>query len=202
MLLHFTRIDDEDRQRAVRDKRYKYIRSWRPDVPGGHPLTYRDNLDMVRAWRSAWQNGQLSATQSRWFEPAGEEQLYDLDIDPFEIKNLAGKQDHQETLDRLREVLLNFVETRHDTGEIAEHVLRDRLLDAGQVPTTPPPSIQVINDKIHLRSDINASIGYRYSDGPWRLYSTPISQGEIEAKAVRYGWHASQVVTKASKRDY
>lgn len=194
------RIDEvEDRQRAVRDTRYKYIRSWHPEVPGGHPLTYRDNLDMVRAWRTAWQKGQLNATQSRWFEPAGEEQLYDLNIDPHEIDNLAGSPDHQKTLKRLRSALDDFLEKRHDTGEITEQVLRERLLDAGQVPTTPPPSIKVIDGRIHLYSDINASIGYRYADESWQLYSAPIPLGSIEAKAVRYGWHASQTVSKTAQ---
>ena len=33
------RIDEvDDRQRAVRDQRYKYIRSFNESVPGGHPL--------------------------------------------------------------------------------------------------------------------------------------------------------------------
>ena len=47
------RIDEvNDRQRAVRTARFKYIRSYRPEIPGGHALAYRDNLDMMRAWRA------------------------------------------------------------------------------------------------------------------------------------------------------
>ena len=43
------RIDEVmDRQRAVRDGRYKYVRSWYPQQAGGHPLKFRDNIDMAR----------------------------------------------------------------------------------------------------------------------------------------------------------
>ena len=64
------RIDEVvDRQRAVRSNEYKYIRSWHPDVPGGHELDYRDNLDMVRSWRKLYLEKKLTPIESKWFEP-------------------------------------------------------------------------------------------------------------------------------------
>ena len=43
------RIDEtDDRQRAARDARWKYIRSERPEVAGGHALAFRDQIEMVR----------------------------------------------------------------------------------------------------------------------------------------------------------
>ena len=63
------RIDEvEDRQRAIRSKEYKYIRSWYPGVPGGHELDYRDNLDMVRNWRKLFLEKKLTTIESKWFE--------------------------------------------------------------------------------------------------------------------------------------
>ena len=70
------RIDSvQDRQRAVRDKRFKYIFSWYPAQEQGHLLAFRDNIDMVREMYDA---GQLNKVQSQWYEPPGEEQLYDF----------------------------------------------------------------------------------------------------------------------------
>ncbi|MDX1735115.1 MAG: sulfatase, partial [Halioglobus sp.] len=70
------RIDEvPDRQRAVRDARYKYIRSWQPQQEGGHPLKFRDNIEMVREMRALYEAGQLNEAQSRWYEAPGEERL-------------------------------------------------------------------------------------------------------------------------------
>ncbi len=64
------RIDEvPDRQRAVRDARFKYIRSWHPDLAGGHELRFRDNINMVREMRAMRASGQLNDAQSQWFEP-------------------------------------------------------------------------------------------------------------------------------------
>ena len=71
------RIDEVyDRQRAVRDKRYKYIRSFNESVPGGHALAYRDNLEITRSWREAHKKGLTTAIQSEWFKPFGREKLF------------------------------------------------------------------------------------------------------------------------------
>lgn len=190
------RIDEiMDRQRAIRSKRFKYIRSWHPDVPGGHPLAYRDNLDMVRAWRAAWSAGQLSPRQARWFEPAGEEQLYDLDHDPFELNNLASEAGQADTLQQLRTALETFLQRVGDTGELPEQQLRQTLLVNDAVPVTPVPSATASGDRLTLSSEVGASIGYRLAgERRWRLYTQPIPARDITAKAVRYGWRESAEV--------
>ena len=95
------RIDEiPDRQRAIRDRRFKYIRSWYPQQEQGHPLAYRDNIDMVREMRAMYAAGELDEVQSQWFRAPGEERLFDLELDPFEINNLAGNPDYQEVLVR------------------------------------------------------------------------------------------------------
>lgn len=190
------RIDEvDDYQRAVRDKQYKYIRSWRPDVPGGHPLNYRDNLDGVRAWRAAYQSGALSSTTGRWFEPVGEEQLYDIEADPFELTNLAASAAHRPTLERLRGLLAAELERFGDTSAISEEELRSRYVSDGSVPVTPAPTFGV-GETITLMSAVDGSIGYRrIGDTHWQIYASPLPRGDYEVKAVRYGWRESDVVS-------
>ena len=196
------RIDEVmDRQRAVRDERFKYIRSWYPEVAGGHPLAYRDNLEMMQAMRSAYQDGRLNSTQAQWFEGAGEEQLYDLHRDPHEVNNLALKANTDGALGkqraRLRGMLVDWLARVGDTAVVAETKLRDSLLVAGEVPQTPTPQPTWHGSKLTLKDAENASIGYRFQeDQPWRLYQTPIavSSQSVQVKAVRYGWRESQVL--------
>jgi len=189
------RIDEvPDRQRAVRDRRYKYIRSWHPDTPGGHPLAYRDNLDMVRAMRTLFKKGTLTTAQARWFEGPGDEQLYDIRSDPEELHNLAARSDMLAVKSRLSTVLTARLDDIGDTAIIAEDTMRAAFLNEGEIPTTPTPSAITTAQGIALSSEVQASIGYRIGDGPWLLYSKPVATTKLEAKAVRYGWRESATI--------
>ena len=48
------------------------------------------------------------------------EELYDLQADPFEIRNLATLPEHQETMKRLRDVLDKWIEDSNDQGRTPE----------------------------------------------------------------------------------
>ena len=190
------RIDEvTDRQRAVRDERFKYIKSWYPDVPGGHRLLYRDNLDMVVRMREMYERGELDANASRWFEPVGVEQLYDLRNDPDELHNLIGHPDYQIERQRLATELAAWQVRVGDMSEVSETQMRDALLVDGSVGQTIAPVFNHTSTGIELSAPNNASIGYRVNGGRWRLYTgtlTPESS-TLEAKAVRYGWQESVV---------
>ena len=192
------RIDEvQDRQRAVRDKRYKYIRSWHPDQPGGHHLLFRDNMEMMIEFWSLLEAGELNAEQRQWFEPPGEERLFDLGQDPHELHNLSGEAEHQTTLERMRNALSGWQERVEDWSEEPEAQMLARFQPSGKIPVTAAPSMVFRGGLMFLESlDEGASMGYRVEDGPWKLYASPIqvSTGNaVEAKAVRYGWEESEV---------
>lgn len=193
------RIDEVlDRQRAIRSKQFRYIRSWYPDVAGGHLLTYRDNLEMVRAWRAAYMAATLTEQQAKWFEAVGSEQLYDLAADPHELNNLADAPDYQKTKALLRRELEQFLDRVGDTSTMPESNLRARLLENEQLRPTPAPEISHKNGFLTLSSPIGASIGYRTAGQThWSLYHQPIplKKQPIEAKSIRYGWLESPVVS-------
>ena len=194
------RIDEVgDRQRSVRSARYRYIRSWFPNIPGGHALSYRDNIDMVRAWRALYNAGHLAPAQAKWFEPVGKEQLYDLWEDPYELTNLATAQSHTTVLEEHRRELDRFLSRVGDTSDQSEAMMRGTFLENGEVRQTPAPTASLDNQGyLHLNSPIGASIGYQMSEGPWKLYKNPILTGnsvkEIDTKSVRYGWKESKTV--------
>ena len=191
------RIDEvPDRQRAVRDARFKYIRSWHPDMPGGHPLDYRDNLDMVRAMRAGFETGTLTDVQALWFRGPGSEQLYDLGTDPEEVSNLADDPHFAAELARLRTVLNNWQLGIGDWSNEPEGVMRNRFLVDGTLAVTPPPRVSIDADRVVLTAAAGASIEFRTADGPWRVYTAPFDRRgtPITARAQRYGWHVSSTV--------
>ena len=184
-----------DRQRAVWDERYKYIRSWHPELGGGHPLVFRENMDMVREMQTMYARGELSAEQRLWFEPPGEEQLYDTLRDPHELNNLAGNSIYKEQLNRLRDELDNWLRRVGDWSEEPEAVMAARFMPNGEAPNTRPPTYELDGNSVTLNAQDNASIGFRLDAGPWKLYTSPftLSPGaEMEARAIRYGWKESE----------
>lgn len=193
------RIDDVyDRHRAVRDDRFKYIRSDYPDLPSGHPLAFRDNQRIARALRREYEAGRLDARQRQWFEAPGAERLFDLEKDPFELNDVAKDPAYAEVLDRMRIALSDFGTRVGDLGEIPEPELRERYWPGGVQPETAPPTFTWTNDRLAITSQTKgASIEYSLDRGPWRLYTEPLSppkESRVAARAVRYGFAESDVV--------
>ena len=193
------RIDGfEDRERAARDHRYKYIRSWNPSQPNGHPLAFRDNLEMMREFWALREAGQLDSVQELWFQPTGEERLYDTESDPFEIRNLASDPAHQATLNRMRKALAEWQTRVPDWSEQPESEMAESMWPGGRQPVTEEPRFSLNEDQVEISSSTpGASIQYRVDDGPWKIYTAPlpIRKGSvIQAQAVRYGYQTSETI--------
>jgi arylsulfatase A-like enzyme len=193
------RMDEvDDRQRAVRDSRFKYIRSWHPELPGGHPLAFRDNLESARELRALHAAGELSAPARRWFEPNGGERLFDLRVDPHELRDLSGDPAYANELERMRAALDSWLARVGDWSETPEDAMVARFQPDGRRQRTPAPRADLDGDRLVLHPALaGASLGYRVDGGPWRLYTMPVqvpAGARVEAKAVRYGWLASEVV--------
>jgi arylsulfatase A-like enzyme len=193
------RIDEvTDRQRAVRDARFKYIRSWYPEQPEGHALVFRDNIDMVREMRELFLAGQLDDVQSLWFQAPGEERLYDIEQDPHEINNLAADPAYRAELQRLRSAMDRWLARVGDWSEEPEAEMVARFQPGGERAVTPAPVIEINQGLLQLvNAQQGASLAYRLDEGPWRLYTAPVdasAASEIQARAVRYGWEESEIV--------
>ena len=194
------RIDTvADRQRAIRDKQYKYIYSHDTQA-GGFRLAYRDlALGMQDLWRHL-EAGRLNEVQRQWFSERPREMLFDIESDPHEIRNGVADPAYAAVLNRLRAALQAQSDAVHDDSDgISEAVLAERFWPGGLQPKTASPSIQDDAGRLRIVSDKGASIKYRLDEGPWQLYTGPLSApqpGRLEARAVRYGWAASDVVGK------
>jgi arylsulfatase A-like enzyme len=111
------RIDDNpDRVRAVRDARWKYLRNFEPERPYLQASGYRATTNPTYlAMRKLSAQGRLNADQRKFMAPSRpEEELYDLEADPYELQNLAASPERAPTLARLRRQLDQWM---HETGD-------------------------------------------------------------------------------------
>lgn len=127
------RIDEYfDLVRSVRDRRYRFIRNLNPWVPYFPRHEYGDRCNTLQEMRRLHAEGKLTPALSQWMagrRPA--EELYDLDVDPYEICNLADDIAYTAIKERLNRVLTDWMIETRDTGLVPEPMLRIRSKDAG-----------------------------------------------------------------------
>lgn len=105
-----------ERIRSVRTSKWKYIRNFFPKRPQLQPNMYKDAKPTLRRLRELHASGTLKGLPEQLlFAPErAPEELYDLEADPFETKNLAAER--PEILKELRERLERWMSETSDRG--------------------------------------------------------------------------------------
>lgn len=98
------RMDERmDLVRSVTDGRYVYLRNYYPHVSQAQRVAYQFETPTTRIWHDLFVRGRADEAQSRfWREPKDVEELYDLESDPDEVRNLAQSPEHRAVLEKLR----------------------------------------------------------------------------------------------------
>jgi len=111
-----------ERIRSVRTERFKYIRNFYPLRPHLQPNAYKDAKEIVQRLRELHAQGKLPVlTEKLLFSPTrSEEELYDVQADPYETRNLAADPKFQKTLVQMRERLNRWIEQTNDHGRHPE----------------------------------------------------------------------------------
>jgi uncharacterized sulfatase len=121
------RMDETfDRIRCVRDRRWKYIRNYHPELPYAQQINYNELNPTMQVWRAAAKAGTLNEVQGLFFaKNKPREELYDCESDPYEVKNLA-EADAPECVAKLKELrgaLDEWIVQTKDLGEVEEREL-------------------------------------------------------------------------------
>jgi arylsulfatase A-like enzyme len=125
------RFDEHpDRIRAVKSKKFKYIRNYNINKPHALPIGYRNQMPLMKHLNKLNDSNMLSPEQKLWFQvPKNPEEFYDLENDPFELNNLIGDNNYSKELNELRKQLDNWMEEINDLGHISEKELAKLLTE-------------------------------------------------------------------------
>jgi arylsulfatase A-like enzyme len=126
------RMDERfDNQRAIRNKRYLYIRNYMPFVPLGQRLEYLWKMEASRAWEDWHDAGKTNEVTGRWFLPKPSEELYDTWEDPDNVINLIEDSKYAEIANELRQELSRWQKEKRDLGLLPESERDKRAEDLG-----------------------------------------------------------------------
>lgn len=183
--LYRGRMDERiDMSRAVRDSKYRYIRNYMPWRPALQKLEYLWRAPSMLSWEEAYKAGECNEVQSRFFEPRPVEELYDAELDPWEVNNLAGDPEHAEVLERMSAALDEEMRKTRDSGFIPEGQLARRAEG-----TT---IFEYLRGSDYLEEEISAAAVLAVNAGPSDLAELIGMLGHQDS-AVRY-WSAAGIL--------
>ena len=197
-----------DAQRAVKDKQYKYIVNYMPQVPYVQDIPYRNQMDLMQELYKMATSGKGTKEQMLWFrktKPA--EELYDVYADPYELKNLATDPAYADILSRMRSAFTDWQKNTNDLGLMKERNLIQYLWKSNIQPKTKNPEITFAHrGKKQILVTINnhtpgASVGYKMASesGEWKIYTKPFlldnaANDTLWVVAHRIGFKASDTI--------
>jgi len=130
--------------RSVRDKQYKYI------LNPNHRTTYYNVVatqptGLLATWKKLGEKDPAIAARARFYQHRPMEELYDLQNDPYELKNLADDSKFASIKKELKKKLKDWVAQQGDEGNATELQATDRQGKSGRPnwrpydPNNPPP---------------------------------------------------------------
>ena len=213
------RFDESyDMVRSVRDKQYRYVRNYYPNMAKIIWVPFRNQSPIMKELLRLHAENKLTPEQADWFETTRDpEELFDCIADPYQLNNLANDPKYKNILEKMRNELDVWQEETDDLGKYSEEELINRRYPNGVRPTTNPVHF-VPNTEGNRNANIieggelqypctltlycatqGASIVYTFENGDnpkWELYSGPFrlekGRHKIRAQAIRYGYNHSE----------
>ena len=207
-----------DMVRAVRDRRFKYIRNYYPNKERLVWVPYRNRHPIMQElWRLKAED-KLEGHQKVMFQKRLPEELYDTATDPHELNNLVQNPDFIDQLSKMRQEMEKWQAKYDKMGQIPEEIMvRQWYPEGKQQQTAKPVMIPIAPHSDHhpgqSATDVGgtydvpilvqlncstqgASIAYQIKDSNhWNLYTEPIrltsGTTTIRTKAIRIGYKES-----------
>ncbi|MCL4203027.1 MAG: sulfatase-like hydrolase/transferase [Pirellulaceae bacterium] len=171
------RFDEKyDLCRSLRKGRYKYLRNYQAFYPDGLQNNYRYNMLAYQQWRELYRKGQLNEVQRRFFESKPVELLFDVEADPYEVRNLAGDPAYADVLRDLRTRLQARVKGLPDLSfypesHLVKHAMNDPVAFGKQHADEIAQLVDIADLALLPFDEAAAGLASALrSDDPWKRY--------------------------------
>jgi uncharacterized sulfatase len=115
------RMDERiDEVRSCTDGRYVYMRHFYPDRPYLKHVEYMFQTPTTRVWKELFDAGKLNQAQAKFWKTKPVEELFDLEADPDETVNVAGKPENSTRVATMRAALKDWMVETLDCGLLPE----------------------------------------------------------------------------------
>ena len=123
--------ETDDRVRAVRDKRFKYLKNYYPNQPYTQFNAYKKlQYPVLTLMQHLNEQGKLTPVQAQFMQATRPpEELYDTLYDPEEVNNLAENPRYRDVLKRMRNELTRWQQETGDQGMRVESVEEKQYWD-------------------------------------------------------------------------
>ena len=179
------RMDERyDIIRSVRGSRFRYIRNYEPLKTYYQYMNTPEKGATMKEIRRVAAKGEMPPAAALFLAPQKPvEELYDLEADPHEIRNLAGEKKYAKNLKKLREAHMQWVRETGDLGLLPEAEIEIREKAAGA-------RFNILKGK----NELNAQLGNAAAMASSGVYALPsmLQSMQHPDAAVRY-WAATGV---------
>ncbi len=178
--------------RTIRDGRYQYIRNFMPHRPRMQRSFFSERTPIRQEIRRLHAEGKLEGEEAWLMAPTKPaDELYDLQTDPWEMNNLAGKPEHAERLDRMRHKLYDWMLETRDLSLLHENDMIKRA--DGRMP------YEFAHDDTVYPMERIFNVAKRIGRGPQQVSIFKASLHDSDP-AVRY-WAATGLAVLGKKAD-
>jgi len=203
------RMDETyDMIRSARDKRFRYVRNFNPELPYAQPIAYMDLMPTMQEWRKLYAQGKLTGAQKLFFadtKPVHE--LYDTAADPHEVNNLAYDPAYREVRERMSRAVEAWMDQIDDLGRVQENELIERMWPGRVQPVTGAPVVVPAGGRFSKPLVVRiscpthgASIAWTDEEGDkvnWKLWTGSlrlVKSSIVRTRAIRIGYKESPEV--------
>jgi arylsulfatase A-like enzyme len=170
------RMDERmDLVRSVTDGRYVYLRNFYPHVSQAQKVAYQFETPTTRVWNALFNDKKTNPAQSIfWQVPKEPEELYDLQTDRDEVKNLAKSPEHLATLQKLRSALKTHITEIRDVCFLPELEMHKRSEGRSPYDIARDPS-KYSFERIVASADLASNLDPAATPALFKLTSDPDS---------------------------
>jgi len=187
------RMDTEyDRVTAVHDKQFEYIYNYEPEKPYYQAIEFRMSIPMMKEIMALHEANKLGTEQEAWFKSKPQEELYDIENDPYQLHNLINDPAYKNKLDELRNAFKEWTNKVGDMSNVSEKEMIAKWWNGkSEPPLTDTPVMIKTSKGLQLQCKTKgASIGYQI-----------IKDGTVADQAIHTvaSWDFSMVMTNKMK---